>query len=38
LRLQRTAVLMQRRGVYQTAAARAFLALAKEVAAQLEHG
>lgn len=36
LRLQRTAVLMQRRGVYQTAAAQAFLALAKEVAAQLE--
>ncbi|MGY3018313.1 LysR family cyn operon transcriptional activator [Pseudomonas sp. TE6283] len=38
LRLQRTAVLMQRRGVYQTAAARAFLALAREVAAQLERG
>ncbi|MCP8634144.1 transcriptional regulator CynR [Pseudomonas mosselii] len=36
LRLQRTAVLMQRRGVYQAAAAQAFLALAKEVAAQLE--
>ncbi|MDF9619465.1 transcriptional regulator CynR [Pseudomonas entomophila] len=36
LRLQRTAVLMQRRGVYQTAAAQAFMALAKEVAAQLE--
>ncbi|MDH1656047.1 transcriptional regulator CynR [Pseudomonas mosselii] len=38
LRLQRTAVLMQRRGVYQTAAARAFLALAREVAAKLERG
>lgn len=38
LRLQRTAVLMQRRGVYQTAAARAFLTLAREVAAQLERG
>lgn len=30
--LQRTAVLMQRKGAYQSAAARAFLALAKEVA------
>jgi len=35
-RLQRTAVLMQRRGVYQTAAARAFVELAMKVAKQLE--
>lgn len=36
LRLQRTAVLMQRRGAYQSTAARAFIALASEVAARLE--
>ncbi|WP_248920769.1 transcriptional regulator CynR [Pseudomonas entomophila] len=35
LRLQRTAVLMQRKGVYQSAAAQAFITLAKAVAAQL---
>lgn len=35
-RLQRTAVLMQRKGVYQTAAARAFVELAMRVAKQLE--
>lgn len=35
-RLQRTAVLMQRKGAYQTSAARAFIELATEVAAQLE--
>ncbi|MFP3372403.1 transcriptional regulator CynR [Pseudomonas sp. SIMBA_068] len=35
-RLQRTAVLMQRRGGYQTAAARAFVELAMKVAKQLE--
>ncbi|MDH0733644.1 transcriptional regulator CynR [Pseudomonas sichuanensis] len=35
-RLQRTAVLMQRKGVYQTAAARAFVELAMQVAKQLE--
>ncbi|MEG0859167.1 MAG: transcriptional regulator CynR [Pseudomonas sp.] len=35
-RLQRTAVLMQRKNVYQTAAARAFIALAREVAEDLE--
>lgn len=35
-RLQRTAVLMQRKGAYQTAAARAFVELATEVAATLE--
>ncbi|MGT3076104.1 transcriptional regulator CynR [Pseudomonas putida] len=35
-RLQRTAVLMQRKGVYQTAAARAFVELAMKVAKQLE--
>jgi len=34
-RLQRTAVLMQRKGVYQTAAARAFVELAMKVAKQL---
>jgi len=36
VRLQRTAVLMQRRGGYQRATARAFIELAAEVAAQLE--
>ncbi|MGC5703028.1 transcriptional regulator CynR [Pseudomonas sp. NFXW11] len=35
LRLQRTAVLMQRKGGYQTSAARAFIELALEVAASL---
>lgn len=35
LRLQRTAVLMQRKGAYQSAAARVFSELAAEVAAQL---
>ena len=35
-RLQRTAVLMKRKGVYQTAAARAFVELAMKVAKQLE--
>ncbi|MNJ76001.1 HTH-type transcriptional regulator CynR [compost metagenome] len=35
-RLQRTAVLMQRKGVYQTAAAKAFVELAMKVAKQLE--
>ncbi|WP_273823380.1 MULTISPECIES: transcriptional regulator CynR [Pseudomonas] len=34
-RLQRTAVLMQRKGAYQSAAARVFIELAKEVSAQL---
>ncbi|MNJ57911.1 HTH-type transcriptional regulator CynR [compost metagenome] len=34
-RLERTAVLMQRKNVYQSAAARAFMALAKEVAGGL---
>ncbi|MGE8439759.1 MAG: transcriptional regulator CynR [Pseudomonas palmensis] len=34
-RLERTAVLMQRKNVYQSAAARAFMALAKEVASDL---
>ncbi|WP_455826308.1 transcriptional regulator CynR [Pseudomonas graminis] len=34
-RLQRTAVLMQRKGVYPSAAARAFMAVAKEVAVAL---
>ncbi|MGA9703273.1 transcriptional regulator CynR [Pseudomonas sp.] len=34
-RLQRTAVLMQRKGVYQSAAARAFIEVAKAVAAAL---
>ena len=34
-RLQRTAVLMQRKGVYPSAAARAFIAVAKEVAVAL---
>ncbi len=34
-RLQRTAVLMQRKGVYQSAAARAFMAVAKTVGADL---
>ncbi|RAS22222.1 MULTISPECIES: transcriptional regulator CynR [unclassified Pseudomonas] len=36
IRLQRTAVLMQRRGGYQRATARAFIELAAEVAAALE--
>ncbi|ABY98024.1 transcriptional regulator CynR [Pseudomonas putida GB-1] len=35
-RLQRTAVLMQRKGAYQTAAARAFVELAIKVAKHLE--
>jgi LysR family cyn operon transcriptional activator len=35
-RLQRTAVLMQRKDAYRSAAARAFMALAKEVATQLD--
>lgn len=35
-RLHRTAVLMQRKGAYQTSAARAFIKLATEIAAQLE--
>lgn len=35
VRLQRTAVLMQRRGSYQRATARAFIELAREVAAEL---
>lgn len=35
VRLQRTAVLMQRKGAYQSAAARVFAELATEVAAQL---
>ena len=34
-RLERTAVLMQRKNVYQSSAARAFMALAKEVAGDL---
>lgn len=38
LRLQRTAVLMQRRGAYQSAAARAFIEVATSVAARLERG
>ncbi|MFT0869494.1 transcriptional regulator CynR [Pseudomonas sp. CAM1A] len=38
LRLQRTAVLMQRRGAYQSAAARAFIEVATSVAARLETG
>ncbi|WP_414877600.1 transcriptional regulator CynR [Pseudomonas soli] len=38
LRLQRTAVLMQRRGAYQSAAARAFSEVATSVAASLETG
>lgn len=37
-RLQRTAVLMQRKGVYQSAAARAFIEVAKEVAVALGEG
>jgi len=36
MRLQRTAVLMQRKGAYQTSAARAFIEVAVEVAAGLE--
>lgn len=36
VRLQRTAVLMQRKGAYRSAAARTFLVLAKEVAADLD--
>lgn len=36
LRLQRTAVLMQRKGAYQSAAARAFIELATEVVGRLE--
>ncbi|PLV21396.1 transcriptional regulator CynR [Pseudomonas guariconensis] len=36
LRLQRTAVLMQRKGAYQSAAARAFIEVATEVAGHLE--
>ncbi|CAK16332.1 transcriptional regulator CynR [Pseudomonas entomophila] len=36
LRLQRTAVLMQRKGAYRTAAAQAFIELAKPVAARLD--
>jgi len=36
VRLQRTAVLMQRKGSYQRATARAFIELAAEVAAQLQ--
>lgn len=36
LRLQRTAVLMQRKGAYRTAAAQAFIELAKAVAARLD--
>ncbi len=35
-RLQRTAVLMQRKGVYQSAAARVFIEVAKDVAAALD--
>lgn len=35
-RLQRTAVLMQRKGAYQTSAARAFIELATDIAAQLQ--
>lgn len=35
-RLHRTAVLMQRKGAYQTSAARAFIELATDIAAQLE--
>lgn len=35
-RLHRTAVLMQRKGAYQTLAARAFIELATDIAAQLE--
>ncbi|QXH55115.1 transcriptional regulator CynR [Pseudomonas maumuensis] len=38
LRLQRTAVLMQRRGAYQSAAAQAFIEVATAVAARLETG
>ena len=34
-RLERTAVLMQRKNGYQSSAARAFMALAKEVASDL---
>lgn len=34
-RLQRTAVLLQRRGAYQSAAARVFIELAKEISARL---
>lgn len=37
-RLQRTAVLMQRKNVYQTSAARAFIELARHVAAGLGEG
>ncbi|MFD1217731.1 transcriptional regulator CynR [Microbulbifer celer] len=36
VRLQRTAVLLRRKGAYQSAAARAFIELAGEVAARLE--
>ncbi len=36
VRLQRTAVLMQRKDAYRSAAARAFVGLAKEVAAEME--
>ncbi len=36
LRLQRTAVLLQRKGAYQTAAARAFIEVAKQVAMALQ--
>ncbi|MBB3428283.1 LysR family cyn operon transcriptional activator [Rhizobium sp. BK312] len=36
VRLQRTAVLMQRKDAYQSAAARVFVGLAKEVAAEME--
>lgn len=36
VRLQRTAVLMQRKDAYRSAAARAFIGLAKEVAAEME--
>ncbi|WP_225341510.1 MULTISPECIES: LysR substrate-binding domain-containing protein [Agrobacterium] len=36
VRLQRTAVLMQRRDAYRSAAAKTFVALAREVAAGLE--
>ncbi len=37
-RLQRTAVLMQRKGVYQSAAARVFREVAKEIASTLDAG
>lgn len=37
-RLQRTAVLMQRKNAYQSAATRAFIALAKEVSTRLDEG